>query len=290
MAKKLIIRGDDLGYSEAFNYGYIEAIRNGMMTSAELMIGMPATEHAVQLIKEFPWIPIGWHIHVFGKPSADPTLVPRLLDEKGWLNLKISKGHPQDETLYDELRIELEAELHRFIELIGRKPDMISNVDDQKDPYSRVLRELAEEYHINHVFRNTQEKTNEYRKWIQKDDGTWKIESIPFVVIPTHGKWPSIDVQAKEYCSEDVLLKNNDEILKEEGVAIAVYHPGYVDGFILDNTTCNAARARDVEALTSKRTRDHLRELGVELLTSTDLLYGTKDYESFERYRENLKV
>ena len=93
---KLIVRGDDMGYCEAFNYGYVEAIRNGIVTSAELMIGMPGTEQAVEMLKEFPWIPVGWHVHVCGKPSADPKLIPRLLDENGDLCLRISRGHPQD--------------------------------------------------------------------------------------------------------------------------------------------------------------------------------------------------
>lgn len=286
---KLIVRGDDMGYCEAFNYGYVEAIRNGIVTSAELMIGMPGTEQAVEMLKEFPWIPVGWHVHVCGKPSADPKLVPRLLDENGDLCLRISRGHPQDPTLYDELYIELKAELDKFIELMGKKPDMISNVDDRNDPYSCVLRELAEQYHINHLFRDFTNQRFSYHKWIETENG-WTFEDYPFITMATHGRWESVQAQADNYKPKNLFLETYSELLsQEEGVGLIVFHPGYVDGFILDYTTCNLARCRDVQALTDKEVRKHLDDLGVELITSSDYLYGTHDYQDYDQKRKAKK-
>ena len=36
---KLVIRGDDVGYSKVCNIGSFEAIENGVVTSADVMIG-----------------------------------------------------------------------------------------------------------------------------------------------------------------------------------------------------------------------------------------------------------
>ena len=44
--KKLLLRADDLGYSEAVNYGIEKSIRQGLIRSLGVMVNMPATQHA----------------------------------------------------------------------------------------------------------------------------------------------------------------------------------------------------------------------------------------------------
>ena len=39
--KKLIIRADDIGYSEAVNYGIMKSVKDGLVRSAVLMPNMP---------------------------------------------------------------------------------------------------------------------------------------------------------------------------------------------------------------------------------------------------------
>ncbi|PXX79073.1 ChbG/HpnK family deacetylase [Dielma fastidiosa] len=283
---KLIIRGDDFGYSKAFNAGYYKCIRNGIMTSAELMIGMPGTLEAVKMLEEFPWLPVGWHVHVCGRPSADASKVPHLLDENGNLCLHISRGHPQNEELASELAIELRAELETFIRYRKKKPDIISNIDDQNDIYSRTLRELAYEYHIDHLYKSLKEGTAVYRKWIQSEKG-WKLEEYPIHIIPTKQKWSELN-QIKDYNPIESVFMANDELLcRKEGAALIVLHPGYLDNYILEESTCNIARVRDCDALLNKTTFDHLKKLNVELITSSDYLYGTNDYQNWLAVRKN---
>ena len=54
MTKKVIINADDFGMSEAYNYGVIKALRDGVASSTTIMINQPAAEHAVSLLKEVP--------------------------------------------------------------------------------------------------------------------------------------------------------------------------------------------------------------------------------------------
>ena len=49
---KIIVNADDLGLSEAVNYGIISAYKNGIVRSTTIMPGMPAFEHAIGLLKE----------------------------------------------------------------------------------------------------------------------------------------------------------------------------------------------------------------------------------------------
>ena len=86
---RLIVRADDLGYSEAVNYGIEKSIKDGIVHSVGLMPNMPAAAHGLRLL-EGTGVCIGQHTNLcLGKPCADPSLIPGLLDENG--NLKRSR-------------------------------------------------------------------------------------------------------------------------------------------------------------------------------------------------------
>lgn len=42
---KLIIRADDLGFSEGVNYGIVKAVKDGVVTSVGMMPNMEAASH-----------------------------------------------------------------------------------------------------------------------------------------------------------------------------------------------------------------------------------------------------
>ena len=50
--KKILVRADDLGYSEAFNYGLARAVKSGIVRSVGVMPNMEWAEHGVNLIKD----------------------------------------------------------------------------------------------------------------------------------------------------------------------------------------------------------------------------------------------
>lgn len=49
--KKVLLRADDLGYSEAVNYGIEKSVKDGLIQSVGVMMNMPATVHGVALLK-----------------------------------------------------------------------------------------------------------------------------------------------------------------------------------------------------------------------------------------------
>ena len=64
---------DDFGLSEPVNSAVIRAHREGALHGASLMVGQPATAHAVQLATENPSLRIGWHLHLC---DSTPTTRP----------------------------------------------------------------------------------------------------------------------------------------------------------------------------------------------------------------------
>ena len=63
MRKRLIVRADDVGYTELYDLGVYKAIQEGVVTAADVMLDSPHTVEALKWLKERPWISIGWHPH-----------------------------------------------------------------------------------------------------------------------------------------------------------------------------------------------------------------------------------
>ncbi|MGN1054189.1 MAG: ChbG/HpnK family deacetylase, partial [Erysipelotrichaceae bacterium] len=76
--RRLIIRADDFGYTRIHNLGTFEAIDNGIVTSVDMMLDTPGSIDAMERIKDYPWISIGWHAHFWGRPVLDPSEVPSM--------------------------------------------------------------------------------------------------------------------------------------------------------------------------------------------------------------------
>ncbi|WP_121612361.1 chitin disaccharide deacetylase [Mesobacillus foraminis] len=79
---KLVINADDFGYSKGVNLGIIEAFKNGVVTSATMMVNMPGAAHAAALALENPVLGIGIHL-VLDCGSPVNSDVPSLVDERG---------------------------------------------------------------------------------------------------------------------------------------------------------------------------------------------------------------
>jgi chitin disaccharide deacetylase len=108
--KWLIVTGDDFGISRGINRGIIEAHRNGIVTSASLMVNRPAYEEAVALARACPRLSLGLHLELDG---VDPADVPA----------------------------EIERQHARFRELVGSEPTHVDTHHDlHRDP--RVLSPL----------------------------------------------------------------------------------------------------------------------------------------------------
>jgi hopanoid biosynthesis associated protein HpnK len=82
--KRLIVTGDDFGLAEPVNEAIEEAHLNGILTTASLMVGAPASRDAVARAKRFPSLRVGLHlVLVEGKPVLPPDSVPGLVERNG---------------------------------------------------------------------------------------------------------------------------------------------------------------------------------------------------------------
>jgi predicted glycoside hydrolase/deacetylase ChbG (UPF0249 family) len=129
MLRQLIVNADDLGLTVGVAQGILDAHLNGIVTSASLMVNMPAAEESVSLVLEkAPELGIGLHINfTAGAPCSPPEQVPDLISDSGAFRPKLE----QVKNLYSvdagQLEVELAAQLCRFEELVGRPPDHLDS-------------------------------------------------------------------------------------------------------------------------------------------------------------------
>jgi predicted glycoside hydrolase/deacetylase ChbG (UPF0249 family) len=100
----LIVNGDDFGTTRGINRGIMEAHRQGILTSASLMVDMPASEEAARLSRAAPDLSVGLHVH-FDGPAGE-----RQADLDG-----------------ARCRAELDRQFSRFLELLGRRPSHLDS-------------------------------------------------------------------------------------------------------------------------------------------------------------------
>jgi hopanoid biosynthesis associated protein HpnK len=82
--KRLIVCADDFGLDRAVNEAVEEAHRNGILSTASLMIGAPAAGDAVARAKRLPGLHVGLHLNlVEGRALLSPAEIPGLVRDDG---------------------------------------------------------------------------------------------------------------------------------------------------------------------------------------------------------------
>src|SRR5699024_12829153 len=83
--KRLLIRADDLGYSEGINCGIAAAVAAGLVRSVGVMTNMPAAVHGLGLLQGRP-LSLGQHTNIcVGRPLTAPARIPRHCPPEGEL-------------------------------------------------------------------------------------------------------------------------------------------------------------------------------------------------------------
>ena len=123
MGKTVIFNADDFGASPEINGGILDCHRDGVVTSASLMVTGAAAREAAAIAKEHPDLAIGLHWDVWGE------------DEREF-----------DTTRIAEVRAEFERQLDAFERLTGRLP---THVDSHRHAHRQehlmpVFEELVE--------------------------------------------------------------------------------------------------------------------------------------------------
>jgi hopanoid biosynthesis associated protein HpnK len=115
---RLIVNADDFGLSHSVNEAVIRAHREGILTSASLMVNETGFDEAVKLAKENPKLGIGLHLTLLQGHSALPQeKIPCLINsQKEFSNSPVGVGMKYffNRSLREQLRAEIHTQFEKF--------------------------------------------------------------------------------------------------------------------------------------------------------------------------------
>ncbi|XP_026633278.1 carbohydrate deacetylase isoform X2 [Microtus ochrogaster] len=122
---QLVVTADDFGYCPRRDKGIVEAFLAGTVTSVSLLANGTAAESAAELARRHS-IPTGLHANLTeGRPVGPARhTASSLLSSEGFFLGKMGfrKALEAGDVALPQVREELEAQLNRFRELLGRSP------------------------------------------------------------------------------------------------------------------------------------------------------------------------
>ena len=289
---KMIIRTDDVGYTDVYNIGVFETYDKGWSSHCELMLESPGTLDALKRVKEYPWVSTGWHPHFWNSPVLEPDEVPSMVipgTNRFRHDLKTA-----EDVNYEECLKEMRAQLDRCMDILGRVPD-VGGIAQGTSPFTRAMAQVTREYGMVHSYAH---------KMKVRPDGTFDME-------PVDPKWEHCKIyqidqrgivagdiiketlrELEDYDPVRFLLEDRMRLhdLPEGAAIMHGFHPGYVDYYIArlgdygpNMRYYTLSRTYDVEGLTSQRLHDWIKDNQIELCSLTDALYGTHHFQNHLR-------
>lgn len=260
----LIIRADDMGSFHAANVACMEAYKNGMETSIEVMVVTPWFPEAVRMLRENPGIDVGLHLtftsewdNVKWRPL---THCPSLTDKNGYF-LPMMTPNPAypglaiTENKWDLAEVEREARAQ--IELALRNIPWISHVSGHMGATGfapevvALMKRLAEEYDLPMIDRvgAMEEYDFSYRGY----DGPSRT--------PAEKEASFLRMLDKLESGERYMFIDHPALDNDEMRTVG--HIGYEH--------VAADRQGVTDLLTSDRVKQALREKGIKLISYNDL-------------------
>ncbi len=158
---RLIVRGDDMGYSHSGNQALIKSYKQGIETSIEVIVPSPWFPEAVKLLKQNPGVDVGLHFAITSEWDnvkwRPLTAAPSLRNEDGYFYPMIypNKDYPKQAVLDNAWKIEdVEKEMRAQIEMAKKYIPQLSHVSGHMnalafDPQLKaVTAKLAKEYNL----------------------------------------------------------------------------------------------------------------------------------------------
>jgi predicted glycoside hydrolase/deacetylase ChbG (UPF0249 family) len=258
---RLIVRGDDMGFSHSSNMGCIEAYQNGILTAVEVMVPGEYFSEAVTLLKENPDLDVGIHLTLNNEWEnikwGPLTKAPSLVDESGhffamtWPDdayspqQALGTANWQLDEIENELRAQIEKILHYLPDCSHATPHMGFHTISPE--IYNVTFNLMKEYNLDANIRILPLK----QLWLFGDSFEWQE-------MASHAVSVLEDLGSGTYETYD----HPGMIIEGEEMA---WHIGAENDGLY--------RAAVTKALTDKRLRDVIDRRGIQLIGYRDLQF-----------------
>lgn len=272
--RRLIINADDFGASAAVNRAVIRGWRDGLLTSASLMVTGAAFDEAVSMARQNPGLQVGLHLTlVQGKSVLEHGGFPSLTDKAG--------EFPEDpvmagmrmffiKPLHKQIRNEIEAQIEKF--LAAGLP--LSHIDGHLNIHMHptvlgMLCPLLSKYGIS-SFRVSRERLMPELKTAANRAFGKLVDWFIFSRLAS-GCIDELKPRRIKFAGEVKGLLNSGRITEEyllktletlqTGLTEIYLHPSESD----DPLLTEYRQTDELAALLSHRLRDRIRSMGIEL-------------------------
>jgi hopanoid biosynthesis associated protein HpnK len=279
----LIVTGDDFGASSAVNSAVIRAHREGILTSASLMVNGEAFNEAVELAKAHPALGVGIHVALVRSKSAlGREDLPGLADECGnFPNAPIAAGFKYffNRKIKVRLERELEEQIRRFLATGLRPTHLDGHLHFHVHPaVLAILLPLARKYGIP-ALRLPREKLGINLLLNRTHLLTKSAHALIYHCLCAHAErklraaelaFPDafFGLLASGHMNEAYLMGVIDRL--KPGVTEIGMHPAVSRPHELETWTPDYEYEEELKALLSPGIRERIRERGIELAS-----YGT---------------
>ncbi len=274
--KYLIVHADDAGMSHSVNRATIDALQEGLVTSASIMVPCAWFKEFAAWASEHPEYDYGIHLTLTSEweyyrwgPVADPSEVPSLIDPEGylWDNVPLVAANVRAEEAEKELRAQIDRALKFGVPLSHLDTHMGSLLarPDLVEVYAR----LALDYNLPILFvRDVDGRlAKEYPAVAERAAEITKE-------LDARGL-PLLDGVLQFYggTSHQQRLETYNTALRNlrPGVTELIIHCGYADEELRAITSSAERRDGDRRIFTSEAMRELLRSEGIRLTTWKEL-------------------
>jgi chitin disaccharide deacetylase len=256
---RLIVRGDDMGFSHAGNEALIKAYKNGIETSIEVIVASPWFPEAVKLLQQNPAVDVGIHLALTSewesikwRPLSDCASLkdssgyffPMVFPNKNYPGLSIKENHWKIEDIEKEFRAQIELAIKKIPRISHISSHMgCTDLDKQ---VKALVKKLMKEYNIN------------------IDNEELGVQYIGY-----QGPSRTADEKLKSFLNMLDSLKPGETYLFVDHPALdgpemrAIYHIGY------ENVAADRQGVTDV--WTNPMVKEAIRKKNIQLISYADL-------------------
>ncbi|MBC8097527.1 MAG: hopanoid biosynthesis-associated protein HpnK [Akkermansiaceae bacterium] len=271
-SRRLIVNADDFGRSPSINEAVIRAHREGILTSASLMMNELACDEAVELARKNPRLGVGLHLTLLcGHSAISPVRIPGLVNARGEFSEQPATSglrYFMNRDLREQLRMEIHEQFQRFA-ATGLELDHVNgNLHMHLHPV--VFRILMDDWDQLGFKRA---RLTRDRFWINTklDGGRWFYRTSHAVIYQilaarSRGDFLKRDIKHTRH----VFGLMQDSHVDERYITklLPLLPPG--DSELYSHPSLDKFK-HEFDALISPRVKDLVKKLGIELVRYQDL-------------------
>jgi len=270
--RRLIVNADDFGLSSSVNEAVIRAHRDGILTSASLMVNEAGFDEAVKLAKENPKLGVGLHLTLLMGHSALPSgKIPGLVNSRGEFSnnpVAVGMNYFFKRSLREHLRAEIHAQFEKFHKT-GLPLDHVNgHLHFHLHPtIFKILMEDTEKFKIRHL-RLTRDCLARSRRMTQGKLFTRVTHAAIFEMLSSRARKPLQQHGIKRAQITFGLLQDSRVDEKYVLKLLDVLPPG--DSELYSHPSLGEFK-HEFDALISPRVKEQIKKLGIELIRYQDL-------------------